>query len=98
LLRVTPRQTGGINVIKRGCIMPHFKRYLLHGYNPEDTDISVLFDSLDEAIKKGQLWAEQDHYGRLHIAIYQLVEVIKEEPTNQEKVQIGQACSGKSLT
>jgi hypothetical protein len=78
--------------------MAHFKQYLLHGYNPEDTDISVLFDSLDDALEKGQLWAKQDRYGSLHIAIYQLVEVIKDEPTSQEKVQMGKACSGKSLT
>ena len=79
--------------------MPYFKKYLLHGYDPEyrgHTELSLLFDSLDKAVKEGQLWAEQDRYGRLHIAIYQLVEVIKDEPTSQEKEQMGNLAQAKA--
>jgi hypothetical protein len=75
----------GSTLSRGGYTMAHFKKYLLHAYDPEDTNISVLFNSLDEAIKEGQLWAEQDQYGRLHIAIYQLVEVIKDPPSCHEK-------------
>ena len=74
--------------------MSYFKKYLTYAYNTEGSKSSALFDSLDEAVQKGQLWAEQDDHDTLYIAIFQLVEVIKDEPTSQEKEQVGKACSG----
>ena len=47
--------------------MSYFKKYLLYAYNTEEgSKSSALLGSLDEAVQKGQLWAEQDHRDTLY--------------------------------
>ena len=77
--------------------MSYFKQYLLYAYNTEvGVKSSALLESLDEAVEKGQLWAEQDHHDTSYIAIYQLVRVFKDEPTSQEKERMGQLVEAKA--
>ena len=74
----------------------------------EDIHHVAHFDRLVEAVEAAQHWAQElgddpkdPSYTageKTRVAIYQLVEVIKDKPTSQEKERMGIACSGQSLT
>ncbi len=86
---LVPHEGGTRLAIPGGISMSFFSPYIVYSSDPEAGREYMMVvhhsDTLPDAENKAATYKAQDITGALCVAIYQLVEVVKDEPTDEQR-------------